>query len=55
MRISTVLAAIGSVVATTPAFAGVEVPLPIAGAAGPIGIAAVVAGYLGYRVFRSKK
>ena len=30
------------------------VPLPIAGAAGPVGLGVALAGYVGYRLFRKK-
>jgi hypothetical protein len=39
-----------------PVLAGSDapVPVPLAGAAGPVGIGIAIAGYIGYRLFRKK-
>jgi len=46
------------VLSFTPVLAGVPfpdaVPLPLAGAAGPVGVGVALAGYVGYRIFRKK-
>ena len=55
MRFSTLLLTISAGLAVSPAFSGTPAPLPIAGAAGPVGLAVVVAGYVGYRVLRRRK
>ena len=33
---------------------GEDIPLPLAGAAGPVGVGIALAGYVGYRIFRKK-
>jgi len=33
---------------------GEDIPLPLAGAAGPVGVGVALAGYVGYRIFRKK-
>lgn len=40
------------IVVSTPAFAGFPIPAPLAGAAGPAGLLAAGAVYLGYRAFK---
>lgn len=40
------------VAASTPAMAGVIIPAPLAGAAGPAGLLAAGAIYLGYRAYK---
>ena len=55
MRYHTVLLAVAGALAAAPAYAGNPAPLPVAGAAGPVGLAVVVAGYVGYRVLRRRK
>ena len=52
-----VIAAATLVLCATPVLAGITdapVPLPLAGAAGPVGVGVALAGYVGYRIFRKK-
>jgi hypothetical protein len=46
------LAAFLFVAASVPASAGVIVPAPLAGAAGPAGLIAAGAAYVGYRLYK---
>jgi len=52
-----VIAAATLVLCATPVLVGLTdapVPLPLAGAAGPVGVGVALAGYVGYRIFRKK-
>ena len=42
------------VLTISPALAGAPAPLPMAGAAGPLGLLIAVGGYIAYRLLRNK-
>lgn len=48
------LAGLGLVIAVPAALAGTAVPLPAAGALGPVGLGIAAVGYVGYRLFRRR-